>query len=196
MEENLSYNFWDEIDLRDLFDASRRSSPGAIYRKIADVNPATDKEIAIPGASIYFRQNDVLDLSVKFNSKDAQVMPVHHVNKIVIPFHKFYLTYTQAVNLEMYIGRVPNFFVEFEKQKTNYSYPLAATTALVKSATIGQYALIDYILIETFGNLVITNDAGTRTFANLPAGTILENIDFLTIVNSTSCDIEIIYRRR
>lgn len=190
-----NYNAWEEIDLRDLYNQSKRSAPAIVYRRIVDANPATNKEINIPGHVIYFLQNNVLDLKVGFDSLDSTKIPVHRIKKITAPFYKFYLEYTQAVDLELFIGRVPDFELVFNKEKSNFSYPLAAGNALLLSA-IGSNALIDYILIESFGNLVIENDAGTRTINNMPTGTILENIWFEEIVSSTTCDIEIFYRRR
>lgn len=155
---------------------------------ISDANSATNKRFDKPGRVIIFDIVDAIGLGIRFNFPNQPLIAVNRLEKIILPFSRFYLTYTQAASVRIYTSLYENFDIALRRRRLNFSIQLTAGNEY-QLATLYPDIYIEQCIVESFGNIVYEDRAGTRTLNNVPAGTIIEKFDAQIIYNSTTSDL-------
>lgn len=155
---------------------------------ITDANSATNKRFDKPGQVIIFDIVDAIGLGIRFNFPNQPLIAINRLNRIVLPFNRFYLTYTQAASVRIYTSVYPDFDIKLNRRRINHDIQLTAGNEY-QLATLYPDIYIQYCIVESNGDIVYESRSGTRTLNALPTGTIIPDFDVSIIYSSTTANL-------
>lgn len=166
-------------------------SPVKTYELIVDGASVVDQEIPLSGMKlkILVHNAHTLNFYIRINDLSAPRIRIHHNETIICSFTRLYFTGSVWGKVLFYAVDDPDYEISYPANNEwgglNVTSVAAGNTLNIQDRVLGIY-------VESLGNLVVNFGGANITFSNVPAGTFLP-ISPSTIVNTTTCNIQVIY---